>query len=379
MSFTGQILLSSTPNVVLSYLDSGPPKSSESSYETIILIHGNSFGNAIFKRLLPFNTQYNIRIIAPSRRGFPGSTALSEEERNFFIDDKDDDDSALNARKEQILELRGVEILQFIDGIIQRLGIPPIQNHDDNNNAEEFRKGGIALIGWSLGTTFTLAAMANTDSPLISEEMRERIGKHLRTHVMLEPALTSIGLPLPPSAWFPLRDPTIPLPSRAPLFTHLVTGYFSYSKDALTNRDLDTVLGTIVPDISRVPTIYTFTEAEHAEIVILTPESSIDLYFSKALRRQLRNAYLKVCFDGQLKTGPALKNMRNVIWEVLGDRSYSLVWPTLWEMEDDDEKHGEGENGRLFKFVVVDGVNHFMHWDEPEKTMKVFRNILDAS
>ncbi|KAJ4466247.1 hypothetical protein J3R30DRAFT_3311241 [Lentinula aciculospora] len=379
MSFIDQILLSSTSNIVLSYLDSGPPTPNPSSYETIIIIHGNSFSNAIFKRLLPLSTKYNLRIIALSRRGFSGSTPFTEAERLFFTGSNAIELSTSDVSKTEILELRGVEILQFIDGFIGRSAIPPIQNDSSAENVSgQSRKGGLVLVGWSLGTTFSLSAIANVDSSLVSDEMRDRIGRYLRTHIMLEPALTSIGLPIPPEAWISFIDPNIPLPARGPLFSHLVTGYYDYSNETVASRNSITALGTIVPSVSRVPTIYTFTQAEHDEIVTLTPESSIDLYFTKVLREQLRKTYLKSCYDQKLRTNSALRNM-STVWEVIGDRSYSFVWPTFWEVEDDDMKAGEGEQGKFVRFMVIEGANHFVHWDEPEKIMGAFRRILDAS
>lgn len=75
--------------------------------------------------------------------------------------------------------MRGLEILQFIDGFIKCSGIPAIEHSEDG------RAGGIVLAGWSLGSAFTLAAVANVDSQLVSEEMRGRLGQYLRAHIML--------------------------------------------------------------------------------------------------------------------------------------------------------------------------------------------------
>ncbi|KAJ3911219.1 hypothetical protein F5877DRAFT_73357, partial [Lentinula edodes] len=65
------------------------------------------------------------------------------------------------------------------------------------------------------------------------------------------------------------------------------------------------------------------------------------------------------------------------VWAVIGDKSYLFVWPTFWEIEDDDMKAGGGEKGKFIRILIINGVNHFMHWDEPEKTMGVFRRLLD--
>ncbi|KAH7880221.1 uncharacterized protein C8R40DRAFT_242202 [Lentinula edodes] len=57
------------------------------------------------------------------------------------------------------------------------------------------------------------------------------------------------------------------------------------------------------------------------------------------------------------------------VWDVIGDKSYSFVWMTFWEIE----------KGKFIRFMIINGVNHFKHWDEPEKTMGVFRRLLDTS
>lgn len=124
--------------------------------------------------------------MAPSRRGFSGSTPFTQDEKLFFTEDDGSQASATDDAKAKILELRGVEILQFIDGFIQRSGIPPIQDNSQTVDGNgKTRKGGLAIIGWSLGATFSLSAIANVDSSLVSNEMRDRVGQYLRAHIML--------------------------------------------------------------------------------------------------------------------------------------------------------------------------------------------------
>lgn len=146
---------------------------------------------AIFKRLLPLASEFNIRIVALSRRGFPGSTPLSPTERERFLTDDDHAQTFTSVTSEEFktefLNLRGVEILQFIDGFIKHSCIPSIQNipHSDSEHGQAASTGGLSLTGWSLGCAFTLAAISNVDSPLISEAMRGRLGQYLRAHIML--------------------------------------------------------------------------------------------------------------------------------------------------------------------------------------------------
>ncbi|KAH7880222.1 uncharacterized protein C8R40DRAFT_1165127 [Lentinula edodes] len=212
----------------MSYLDSGSPSSSVSSYKTVILIHGNSFSNAIFKRLSPLNTQYNM---APGRRGFSGSTPFTQDEKSFspktmalklLLPTRPRQNPRAPRRGDFTVHRR----------FIQCSRIPPVQDNSQKVDGDEkTRKGGLAIVGWSFGVTSSLSAIANVDSSLVSNGMRDRIGHYLRAHIMLEPALTGFGLSIPPETWLAFRDPNIPYSARAPLFSHLITGYHDYRQE----------------------------------------------------------------------------------------------------------------------------------------------------
>ncbi|KAJ3994407.1 hypothetical protein F5050DRAFT_521476 [Lentinula boryana] len=69
-------------------------------------------------------------------------------------------------------------------------------SNDSTSDFKGKRVGGAALIGWSLEIAFTLAAIANVDSDLISDETRKRLSKYLRAYILLEPAVVTIDLNL---------------------------------------------------------------------------------------------------------------------------------------------------------------------------------------
>ncbi|KAJ3777395.1 hypothetical protein FB446DRAFT_718010 [Lentinula raphanica] len=362
MYTTGEIVVNQVTNIVLSYIDSGPPTTDY--YETIILVHGNSFSNAVFKRLLSRSKEHNIRMIALNRRGYAGSTPYTPQELSMF----ENEQAHSNEGKRRFLEDRGVEILRFTDECIQRFDLPSISDHEGK------QVGGVAILGWSLGIAFTLAAIGNVDSDYISDKTRGRLSTHLRAHILLEPAIITIGLNLPEDFWAPTRDPLIPVSARIPLFVHLITCYYDYENQAITERDQDNILSAVSPSPSRVPTLFTFTDEERKDII--TPLAQ-DMHFSHILQEPLRNCYLKACFDEKYRSSPALKNMK--VWHVLGDRSYPFIWPAYWLVGDDDRGAGGGESGKFVYFKIMEGCNHFMHWDEPKKTMETFRSIFDHS
>ncbi|KAJ3890269.1 hypothetical protein GG344DRAFT_49965 [Lentinula edodes] len=361
MLTTGEITVDQASNTVLSFIDSGSPSE---SYETIILVHGNSFSNAVFKRLVSRSKEYNIRIMALNRRGYAGSTPYNPYEKSVITNEQVHTDED----KRQFFEQRGIEILRFIDQVIQRFDLPPISNFEGR------RVGGTALLGWSLGIAFTLAAIANVDSDSISDETRKRLNAHLRAHILLEPAVITIGLNLPKDFWAPTHDPLIPASARASLFIHLITCYYDYDKETISARDQPGILSTVAPSPSRIPSMYTLTNEERTEIVTPLPQ---DMHFSHVLQEPLRESYLKACFDEKLRSSLALKNM--TVWHVSGDRSYPFIWPAYWSVQEDDRKAGQGESGRFVRFKLMEGCNHFMHWDEPDKTMLTFKDIFNSS
>ena len=84
---------------VLYFEDSGPPPGS-TDYVTLVLVHGTCFHSgsykfirvpqfgiglttavtAVYKPMIPFAAQHNLRLVLLNMRGYPGSTPYSTEE-----------------------------------------------------------------------------------------------------------------------------------------------------------------------------------------------------------------------------------------------------------------------------------------------------------
>ena len=95
-----------------------------------------------FSRLLPLAQKYNLRIIAPNRRDYIGSTLFSEDELSVLNGNND-------LAHKAFLRDRGLEIAHFLKWIIDEMKIPLA--------SEDGKAGGLALMGWSLGNTTTVA------------------------------------------------------------------------------------------------------------------------------------------------------------------------------------------------------------------------------
>ena len=88
--------------------------------------------------------------------------------------------------KTRYLSDRGLEILQFIDQFMQECNLPPL--------SDDGKTGGIAILGWSMGATFALSAIANADR--LEAPARERISQNLRALIM-----DGMRIPPPSMVW----------------------------------------------------------------------------------------------------------------------------------------------------------------------------------
>jgi pimeloyl-ACP methyl ester carboxylesterase len=149
----------------LYYLDSGPVPNE--TYVTIFILHGYAFHSPVFKRLFPLAATYNLRIVAISRRGYPGSTPRSPIELDIIARG----DANI---KIQVLGDGAREIAVFMDKFIQEQAIP--------RPSADGRTGGVALCGWSLGNVQGLAFMAlgHDDPPGVVE----RLEPYLKTYII---------------------------------------------------------------------------------------------------------------------------------------------------------------------------------------------------
>lgn len=121
---------------------------------------------AIFQKVIDLAPKANLRIVAINRRDYPGSTPLSPKHLASI--------SGSDEAKAAYLCDRGLEYLYFVDRFIQLKALPAI--------SEDGKSGGVALLGWSLGASFTTAALASTSR--LDIESKERLRKHLKTIIL---------------------------------------------------------------------------------------------------------------------------------------------------------------------------------------------------
>lgn len=101
---------------------------------------------------MPFAPHYNTRIILVNRRDYPGSTPLTDSERQLLASSLPDTaEAAENIRS--YMKHRARELYDFLCEFAVSEDIPKISG-----------QRGITLVGWSLGATFVTAVLAHLES-----------------------------------------------------------------------------------------------------------------------------------------------------------------------------------------------------------------------
>ncbi|KAF9255226.1 hypothetical protein L218DRAFT_982382 [Marasmius fiardii PR-910] len=394
---TNSIVVEETRNVCLSYVDSGPPQIDHPTpYTTIFGVHGWMFNGAVFKKLFPLCSQTNIRFVAINRRDYPGSTDFTDVELEVF-EPSTAADTEIEKEKQRsdFLKARGMEFLNFVDTFIQKFKLPPVTQVGGELGTKK-KCGGIAVLGWSLGHSVTFATLAHLeDAP---KEIQTRLAAYLRIHILLEPATVPIGSKPLPGAWAPTRDsPGITPASAIGLYMVLLSAYYLHGPGVVTldpklqTRD-PTLMEHVAPalptrDGPNTPSIYNMSSEDVEEIISLPPRPypRADALMSRTARFWLdihRVNYTKACYSETVRK-KLLPEMKVV--EVITDKTSSNIVGAFWQIWDDNEAEKEKEKTitgskdvkDFVEFKLMKGANHFMHWDYPEETMKVFAEILN--
>jgi pimeloyl-ACP methyl ester carboxylesterase len=328
----------------LFYTDSGPPASR--SYVTFFAVHGLGFDQGIFQKVQALMPTSGARFIAINRRDYPQSTPYSAAEIHVITNGTDAD-------RTQFSTARGVELLTFVSQFILQNALPQISNDGSS--------GGVVLIGWSLGNPLPIAAVANIDK--VPSTMQTQLAAYMRGLIMQEPAPNILGLPTPAQNWAPLIDTSFPAEDQIPMFNIWVTSYFQHGD--LSTRALNQ-LSWVVPAVFRPPSIFNMTASQFDSIVLNGTNVVNDLLSVLNFGPQLLLNYRQSNFNTTIrKLLPKMKNSLEC-----GDVSLAFSIAAFWDVEDDNEAAGGG----FVSFDLVHGVNHFIHWDNPETARDVYLN-----
>ncbi|KAG6873149.1 hypothetical protein C0995_002302 [Termitomyces sp. Mi166 len=305
------------------------------------------FSNLIFKKLLPVAQNKGARVVALNRRHYPGSTEYSAEELAIVVN------GGTEAQKDAEFQTRGLEIATFIDNFIVQYNLPPI--------SEDGKTGGIILLGWSLGSVQALATISSAHA--LSVDVRARLGAYKSDQlVQSDPHPILLGFPVPEQNWTPIMDTYIPQDLRLSAFGQWATGYFDHGD--IAKRDLD-ALQWVLPSSNHVPTLFKIPPADRAEMECYGGDAFSDMPYMFHFSGQFKASYRKAINDPEtLKIFPAL---RCVI--LAGEKSGAFAVAGMWAVEDDQKEAGGSTH---LAVNLVPGINHFWHWEDPEKALDYF-------
>ncbi|KAJ6506415.1 Alpha/Beta hydrolase protein [Mycena vitilis] len=332
--------------VQFAYTDSGAV---EGDYTTCVVIHGHTFHNGTFQRLSALAQSNYLRIIAVNRREYPGSSPYSPEDLAIFA--RGDE-----TQRASLLEQQGRDLALFMDGLIGKLSLP--------------ETGGIALIGWSMGTLFLLSLLSSIDT--LPTDSQARLSSFVRTVILLQTPLHSLGLPEPAGRVIPYTDPEIPPEARGPTYAKWIASYFIHgelSTHTLANLTYtDTDLRKRPPTETLQPEMLSsmadFGPADKYENIVALPP------FAGLVRKQMS----KALFD------PAVRRAwgRAKFWNMYGSAEPWHIIYAGWVIEEQSRAAAASTPELIIHSKVVDGANHFLVWEDPERAINALKDCLSA-
>jgi hypothetical protein len=123
---------------------------------------------AIFRPLIPYAAQHNMRLVLLNLRDYPGSSKYSDEELRIF----QNPDSALCAVRNL-----GHEFALFLKVFASENNIPRVRA-----GSLGAKKGGISIVAWSLGTATLMSMIAHFET--YDEVMKTFLASYIRTVII---------------------------------------------------------------------------------------------------------------------------------------------------------------------------------------------------
>ncbi|KIJ45941.1 hypothetical protein M422DRAFT_166044 [Sphaerobolus stellatus SS14] len=322
------------------YRDSGAPN--ESSYKTLIIVHGHTFHSGIFERLFPLAKSRALRLICVNRRAYPDTTPYTPEELSIMNNGSEDE-------RVELFQKLGVELALFVASVIDKCQLP--------------KDGEIGFVSWSLGNIFGLCFLSAIDR--VPEDIRNTIQKHVKTIILWDPPSAALGTLAPEVAWEPpVFDESIPLEQRNAAFVVWVSGYWNHQN--LASHDFAQInCRDHVSDSGLKPTIVSLAESQ-ALVSVADPTAGdkgenilVWDFYRKIIHKIARKAFLD----------PKIREMWSnaKFWNILCTMSPWNIVHGTWVLQDLMKERGDVENP--MKFKQIENANHFAMWDDPEKAI----------
>ncbi|KAI0656209.1 hypothetical protein C8Q70DRAFT_341256 [Cubamyces menziesii] len=344
--------------------DSGVPVGS-ADYTTLVIIHGYGWHSGTFIKLLPLAAKYNTRIILVNRRDYPGSEPYSEAERASLpsmslltgTGTAADEAVALESLKAFMKE-RARELHDLLVRLVKNGSVSAV---DRMNNT-----GGIVVAGWSYGTSWMSALLANIKAfPAVDF----KLSNYIRRVVFLDPPHHCLGYPVPDDPYNPLFDTSIPVEDRGSAFSTWVSGYYIHgdSPEKLERRtplrDPPSTLSTLTSEEVQRMLCPLPGAPGGSDMVVMNIGIKVGLY--DTLRKEA--LYLPVgdpSNSGNIWEDVEVRyvSCEHSVWE--------MPWGTMSLQRELEAAETRGLPMRKIRLMFVKGANHFVQWDKPEHALR---------
>ncbi|KAF9259299.1 hypothetical protein L218DRAFT_974660 [Marasmius fiardii PR-910] len=179
-------------DIQIFFTDSGPPPN-YNDYTTLVVFHGSAFNGFGFERLHGVASQHNLRTIVWNRRDYPGSTPYTDFELGN-----------LKLAPKTFMNRIGSQIGEFLAKFIEQEKIPKA--------TDDGKAGGIAIMGWSMGTATAMSLFSHSD--ILPPQTYSMLEQYVKDLVLNDSPYLCFGFKFPSEV--PTYDPWTDTDAKTP-------------------------------------------------------------------------------------------------------------------------------------------------------------------
>ncbi|KAF7368507.1 Aminodeoxychorismate synthase [Mycena venus] len=332
------------PNGVnMFYTDSGAPPTTD--YTTLLVFHGTGFNGFCLTPLHQHAHAHNLRIILCNRRDYHGSSPFT-----------DDEIAELHAGKKMFQDRIALQTAWLLEHFIKHENTP--------RPTDDGKKGGFILMGWSFGCSSVLALLS--DPVAIPAQLYQTVEPYLRSFVLDDPPFEAMGHfpPQLPELYNAFADPAYTtFEEKFANFQHWISSYFKHP-----NIGSGDAAGMFVAKPSPDSANSTFSRWTDEEKVRYSEQAAAvraDLpALSPAMQATLKGQFHSAVFSAEVVSSHF---PRTAILYISGaDTVYPAMWGYMASSSMYAAAQARGDVLRPMTFRLVEGGNHFMHYDSPD-------------
>lgn len=303
--------------------------------------------------MLPLAPKYGIRVITMNCRDYRGSTPYTPEELGHMTDP----DLAVQA---SAVRRWGREIGQFLEYVCKTLHIPA---------GTTGQAGGVVLAAWSMSGIASLSILGDPET--LGTDLAQSLAPYVRKVILYDSPAISYGASPEIGIPWPFSDPTLSPEDIPYAFTAWASSYCAPLPDGVpitpeTLRAHHEVL-------PRMPTLRTLPPAEFARMTDLGASTRSLLIMNTD--PSIRQAHARRAFCDADAVLPHVDVLAlwcdHTVWQTaLGAKAF---------LELASGPADPGKRKRRTAFIRLRGANHFLHWDDPERMVRLLADTCICS